>query len=140
MEAAACAKPATGYTCARREPEKTALFQVIQQHLLTFEQEWTDRADGRTLPKFVTDELHAFLDCGVLGVYTQTARREYSSSRTDMGRKGSRKGSQTVPTKAPVSALSFPCPRWDRASASKPWNPQRSQSLSHPALRCLWPR
>jgi hypothetical protein len=33
MEAAACAKPATGYTYARREPEKTALFQVIQQHL-----------------------------------------------------------------------------------------------------------
>jgi hypothetical protein len=37
MEAAACARPATGYTYARREPEKTALFQVIQQHLLTHE-------------------------------------------------------------------------------------------------------
>jgi hypothetical protein len=36
MEAAACAKLATGYTYARREPEKTALFQVLQQHLLTF--------------------------------------------------------------------------------------------------------
>jgi hypothetical protein len=36
MEAAACARSATGYTYARREPEKTALFQVIQQHLLTF--------------------------------------------------------------------------------------------------------
>ncbi|HJX64990.1 MAG TPA: hypothetical protein VJ860_13690 [Polyangia bacterium] len=69
MEAAACAKPATGYTYARREPEKTALFQVIQQHLLTFEQEWTDEADGRTLPSFVTDELHDFLDCGILGTF-----------------------------------------------------------------------
>ena len=66
MEAAACARPATGYTYARREPEKTALFQVLQRHLLTFEQEWTDKSDGRTLPSFVTDELHAFLGCGVL--------------------------------------------------------------------------
>jgi len=43
VEAAACAKPATGYAYARREPEKTVLFQVIQQHLLTFEEEWTDQ-------------------------------------------------------------------------------------------------
>jgi hypothetical protein len=61
MEAAACARPATGYTYSRREPEKTALFQVLQKHLLTFEQEWTDKSDGRTLPSFVTDELHDFL-------------------------------------------------------------------------------
>jgi hypothetical protein len=66
VEAAACAKSATGYTYARREPEKTALFQVLQQHLLTFEQEWTDKSDGRTLPGFVTDELHDFLGCGIL--------------------------------------------------------------------------
>ena len=64
--AAACARPATGYTYARREPEKTALFQVIQQHLLTFEKQWTDQADGRTLPSFVTGELHDFLGCGIL--------------------------------------------------------------------------
>jgi hypothetical protein len=44
MEAAACAKPASGYTYARREPEKTALFQTIQRNLLTFEQQWTDGA------------------------------------------------------------------------------------------------
>jgi hypothetical protein len=44
MEAAARARPAAGYTYARREPEKTALFQAIQQHLLTFEQEWTDKS------------------------------------------------------------------------------------------------
>lgn len=35
MEAAACAKPATGYTYARRELEKTALCQVLQRYLLT---------------------------------------------------------------------------------------------------------
>jgi hypothetical protein len=39
---------------------------VLQQHLLTFEQEWTDQADGRTLPSFVTGELHDLLGCGIL--------------------------------------------------------------------------
>jgi hypothetical protein len=67
MEAAACAKPATEYTYARREPEKTALYGVMQEHLLTFEQQWTDGASGKTLPKFVTDELRAYLNCGILG-------------------------------------------------------------------------
>jgi hypothetical protein len=83
MEAAACAKPATGYTYARREPEKTALFQVLQQHLLTFEQQWTDEASGRTLPKFVLDELHGFMSCGVLGrgfahLYCDTCREYHA--------------------------------------------------------------
>jgi len=54
MEAAACARPATGYTYARREPEKSPLYKTLQEHLLTFEQEWTDKSDGRTLPSFVT--------------------------------------------------------------------------------------
>jgi hypothetical protein len=66
MKSAACAKLATGYTYARREPEKMTLFQVVQQHLLTFEQEWTDKFDGRTLPSFVTGELHDFLGYGIL--------------------------------------------------------------------------
>ena len=65
--AAACAKPASDYTCVRREPEKTALYQVLQRHLLTFEQQWTDEVSGRTLPKFVTAELHGFMSCGILG-------------------------------------------------------------------------
>jgi hypothetical protein len=39
----------------------------MQQHLLTFEQQWTDDASGRTLPKFVTDELHGYMSCGILG-------------------------------------------------------------------------
>jgi hypothetical protein len=46
MEAAACEKPATGYTYTRRQSEKTALYEVLQQHLLTFEQEWPD-PDGK---------------------------------------------------------------------------------------------
>jgi hypothetical protein len=39
----------------------------MQEHLLTFEQQWTDEASGRALPKFVTDELHGFISCGILG-------------------------------------------------------------------------
>lgn len=66
MEATARAQPAAaGPIYSRRQPEKTALYKVIQEHLLTFEREWTDTA-GRTLPKFVTDELHGYLDCGIL--------------------------------------------------------------------------
>src|SRR5450759_1938026 len=67
MEAAARAQPSpAGPVYTRRPPEKSALYQVMQQHLLTFEQEWTDEASGRTLPKFVTEELHKYLDCGIL--------------------------------------------------------------------------
>ena len=91
MEAAACARPATGYTYARREPEKTALFQVLQQHLLTFEQEWTDKSDGRTLPSFVTEELHDFLGCGVLArgfsqLFCKTCHERYVVAWSCIGR------------------------------------------------------
>jgi hypothetical protein len=68
VEAAACVHPhPPGPTYFRRQPEKTALYRVMQEHLLTFEQQWTDEASGRTLPKFVTDELHGFMSCGILG-------------------------------------------------------------------------
>src|SRR5450759_1266141 len=68
MEAAARAQPSpAGPVYTRRQPEKSALYQVMQQHLLTFEQQWTDEASGRTLPKFVTDELHGYMNCGILG-------------------------------------------------------------------------
>ena len=67
MEAATRAQPTSaGPVYTRRQPDKTALYQVLQQHLLTFEQQWTDAASGRTLPKFVTEELHKYLDCGIL--------------------------------------------------------------------------
>jgi hypothetical protein len=38
----------------------------MQEYLLTFEQKWTDETSGRTLPKFVTEELRGFLNCGIL--------------------------------------------------------------------------
>jgi hypothetical protein len=68
VEAASLTQAAlAGPTYVRRQPEKTALYRVMQEHLLTFEQQWTDEASGRTLPKFVTEELHGFMDCGILG-------------------------------------------------------------------------
>jgi hypothetical protein len=57
------------------------------QHLLTFEREWTDQADGRTLPSFVTDELHDFLGCGILArglaqLFCPTCQQEDKSPRS----------------------------------------------------------
>ena len=44
VEGARVARPgAGGFVYSRRESEKTALYKVLQQHLLTFEQEWTDK-------------------------------------------------------------------------------------------------
>jgi hypothetical protein len=89
--AATCAKTANGYSYARREPEKTALYQVLQNHLLTFEQEWTDKSDGRTLPAFVTGELHDFLGCGLLArglaqLFCPTCRERYVVAWSCKGR------------------------------------------------------
>jgi hypothetical protein len=55
----------------------------MQEHLLTFEQQWTDGASGKTLPKFVTDELHAYLNCAILGrgfahLYCNTCREYHA--------------------------------------------------------------
>ena len=55
----------------------------LQQHLLTFEQEWTDNSDGRTLPSFVTEKLHKFPDCGILArgfahLFCQTRHEHYA--------------------------------------------------------------
>jgi hypothetical protein len=82
----------TGPTYDRRQPEKTALYQVLQKHLLTFEQQWTDEANGRTLPKFVLDELHRFLLGQVLRIFTDTVacwyRRRQGTSGLASGETG----------------------------------------------------
>ncbi len=67
MEAVRIPKQPAARVYTRRQPEKTALCRVIQEHLLTFEQQWTDTQSGRTLPRFVLDELHGFMGCGILG-------------------------------------------------------------------------
>ena len=84
MEASVCAQPASaGPVYSRRQPEKAALYRVMQEYLLTFEQQWTDQASGRSLPKFVTDELHGLMSCGILGrgfahLYCKTCREHHA--------------------------------------------------------------
>jgi hypothetical protein len=48
---------------ARREPEKTVLFEVVN-HLHSFARD--ARADGRGLPSFARAELERYLGCGIL--------------------------------------------------------------------------
>ena len=49
----------------RRRPEKTTLYQVVQEHVETFFVQ-VERETGAGLPQFVKDEFEAFLQCGIL--------------------------------------------------------------------------
>ncbi len=52
----------------RREPETTALYQVVRQRLETLLEEARRRSDeGSRYPKFIEHEFRRFLGCGVLG-------------------------------------------------------------------------
>ena len=46
-------------------PKETAIYHVMQSHLAAFLASWAHKFEGRTLPRFVTDELRAFLTCGI---------------------------------------------------------------------------
>ena len=59
----AVARPVVAFS--GRQPETTGLYRVMQGHLGTFEQSWTDEGEGGTLPRFVLEELRGFLDCGI---------------------------------------------------------------------------
>ncbi len=48
----------------RHRPEKTLLYQVIEQHYPDFLSEM--EAQDRPLPNYVQDEFEAFLECGRL--------------------------------------------------------------------------
>ena len=48
---------------APREPERTVLYRVLQDHLESFLER--AQADGRNLPSFVVRELRGFLRCGI---------------------------------------------------------------------------
>jgi len=56
---------ATPAPYARRRPEETTLYQVVQEHLNTFLAQ-VEQETGSGLPQFVTDEFEAFLECGIL--------------------------------------------------------------------------
>jgi hypothetical protein len=55
---------ARGSAYARRRPEETVLYGVVQQELETFHAR--ARSDQRTVPRFVERELRAYLRCGIL--------------------------------------------------------------------------
>jgi hypothetical protein len=50
---------------ARHRPEQTTLYRLVQQHAASFVAH-TEASTGSRLPRFVTDEFDAFLQCGVL--------------------------------------------------------------------------
>jgi hypothetical protein len=48
----------------RRQPEKTALYRCVQEHLATFVAK--TEGDGAALPKFIKREFDEYLRCGIL--------------------------------------------------------------------------
>jgi len=48
----------------RREPEKTVLYQTVQEHLDTFLARLA--GEGESLPGYVESAFEAYLDCGML--------------------------------------------------------------------------
>lgn len=50
----------------RRRPEDGVLYQTIQDHLETFLRDAAEAHDGVGVPRFVEEELRAFLRCGML--------------------------------------------------------------------------
>jgi len=51
---------------ARRRPEETVLYQLVDRYLEQFLSERAERSCGNDLPPFVKRELRAFLACGIL--------------------------------------------------------------------------
>jgi len=49
----------------RHRPEQTALYRLVQQHAAGFIAH-TEASTGSELPRFIKDEIDAFLQCGIL--------------------------------------------------------------------------
>ena len=49
-----------------RDPAASVLYQVVRDHVETFLAHAASLRDGEGLPRFVDDELRAFLRCGFL--------------------------------------------------------------------------
>ena len=47
----------------RHRPESTTLYRLVQQHAASFIGH-TEASTGAELPRFITDEFDAFLECG----------------------------------------------------------------------------
>ena len=55
-----------GYRYERRRPERTVLYQVVQDNLETFYAAVAEGFVTASLPDFVRNEFERFLDCGLL--------------------------------------------------------------------------
>jgi len=55
-----------GYRYERRRPERTVLYQVVQENLETLYAAVEAGFATASLPKFVRNEFEQFLDCGLL--------------------------------------------------------------------------
>jgi hypothetical protein len=51
----------------RHRPERTLLYQLIEEHYPVFETQWA--AQGRVLPDYVRREFEEYLKCGRLQLY-----------------------------------------------------------------------
>lgn len=51
----------------RHQPEQTTLYRTLQEHWPTFVERLESESDGSAgLPRFITEEIEAFLRCGIL--------------------------------------------------------------------------
>ena len=68
MHAAGCSakKAEKRATYERRRPEKGTLYRIVAEHAETVFAEAEDRSEGGGYPKYVKDEVRAFIDCGLL--------------------------------------------------------------------------
>jgi hypothetical protein len=60
------APPSPGGKYLRHRPEDTVLYQTLRSHWRTFLAETGNGESGQELPAFVTEEVEAFLKCGIL--------------------------------------------------------------------------
>ena len=68
MHAAGCSaeRAEKRATYERRRPEKSALYGIVAEHAETVFAEAEARSEGGGYPKYVKDEVRAFIGCGLL--------------------------------------------------------------------------
>ncbi len=136
----------------RREPEKTALYEVVRRHLKTLFEESRQRSEeGARYPHFIEHEFRRFLGCGILA--QGSARMRCPECGLDRLVAFSCKGRPVVPTairRAGLVGHSLPvyrpCPsRWARPPQARPFRASpgsRGPAVGHDApprpLRSWW--
>jgi len=84
------ARTPLGATYRRREPERTVLYGVVQDHLQRFLAEArAEHPEGRGLPSFIERELSRYLECGILRAIFASQRKRARRQGIVGGRLGS---------------------------------------------------